>query len=192
MSIVNNLRIYDINRRLYPEIINSMPNVKASIINYSDFYYVSINNYLRKIKSTVELSEKDLSDIRFQITNLDNAINIYQDLLHEYKLDRTLKVYRILHFRDREIQEKEMSKFESGIYLDEGFMSSSIKPNGYQILGSSIKLEIDLTTLNYGAFIGNLSKFRTESEFLIRRGVPFKVLNIKEVPGHKLIKLKSF
>ena len=56
MSIVNNLRIYDINRRLYPEIINSMPNVKASIINYSDFYYVSINNYLRKIKSVHNLN----------------------------------------------------------------------------------------------------------------------------------------
>ena len=99
---------------------------------------------------------------------------MYQQYIKENGIDEKLETYRKIKMSP-EFQKRLYKMLDSGIYVDEAFMSTSIH--------NTAELEFDLLMTidaNYsdGAFIAPLSAIEGESEFLIDRNIPFVIMGI--------------
>lgn len=191
MSIIRNIKLDRINTVIFPNIISRYPDIQEAVINYSDDYFNAINKLLRKIPFSIQFNENEILELKKHIRSMDKAIEIYNTLIKQYDVDRDIVVVRKVNLWDSLLLQEQIKKIKSGIYIDPGFMSTSTTDSYHTISGTTIRFEIELTSLNYGAFIGGLAKYKTENEFLIKRGTPFKVKEHTEINGIHHVKLKS-
>ena len=76
-------------------------------------------------------------------------------------------------------------------YRDKGYMSATFDQEIAKKYGTGIVLEITLPKgKSTGAYIGNLSDWKIEKEYLIKHGSRFKVTGIADLGDNKLVSLK--
>lgn len=168
------------NYRLFPQLIKEDQELTNAVFEYTRNRYKDINNYLRDPNSM----------FRFECNNyvieIDKIMKMYQQYIKENGIDEKLETYRKIKMSP-EFQKRLYKMLDSGIYVDEAFMSTSIH--------NTAELEFDLLMTidaNYsdGAFIAPLSAIEGESEFLIDRNIPFVIEDYSEHASKKMLKIK--
>lgn len=186
--MIKNIKLY---RKLYELSYVEYPKVLSRDLSNSLGYYMGygfcyINSYLRKTDN--RYNEQKYVD------NIDEAIEVYQELLKKHNIDEPITVYRKMTITDKESFIKSL---KTGTFRDPAYLSTSLfsnRPchsfkNEYKIY-----FTIELTSLNYGAFISAFAKeekFGKEYEFLIKRDTEFDVLDIKQKGKKIFVKLRN-
>ena len=158
---------------------------KESLHNYSSDMYEKLNQSLRKRTNALAMSYMDYA-VRDTLSGLDEAFES-----EAASVPRALKVLRSVDMNHPLAKMAKKGELEPGyIYQDDGFISTSIRPNWKW--GGEMFLEISVPKGAKGIYIGptnshkGLSGHPDEYELLLNRGAKFKVLEI----GHERIKIE--
>lgn len=182
-NIIDDTKLYNFNKKIYPQLL------KKNGLFHSVYGY-TIDDH-RYINST--LRHQYLVSMKYgeQISEIDKAIELYYNSLKEYGLsdiEKPFKVNRKFVPTNSELT-RILYQIEEGTYTDLGYMSTSTG-NDFQSTGL-VTLEIEITSLNVGAFVYGLSIRPNEREFLIKRNIPFIVTDYQFKKDKHLIKLRS-
>lgn len=156
---------------------------KEEIVKYTGSDYRSINSALRDADKGYEKANMFMQR---RIDRIDQAIA-------KFELKKNLKVYRGSSARlvGGYTTAAEINAYMKGaIVQDKGFISTSAV-HGSQFSGK-IKYEIQVPRgKGRGAFVSPISNFKTENEFLLKRGTYFKVAGATtDSSGATVVKLK--
>ncbi|MDR0898766.1 MAG: ADP-ribosylating toxin [Lactobacillaceae bacterium] len=150
----------------------------ASINVYSR-NYEEMNNYLRGL--TKKASKKTLANIK----NIDKAMSSYKN-----PVKTTL--YRGLSTDGFKAGLLNGKKIKVGAkYQDKGYMSTSFDMAIAKKYATGVILQIEIPKgKNTGAYIGNISDWKIEKEYLLNHGSEFKITDVQKLGENKLITLK--
>lgn len=132
-----------------------------SITEYSGSYYKQTNMYLRNILPDLDITD----DLKQRIKNLDS-------ILSKNALNDNLILYRGVNV-------EEFNSWINGNTIDT-YKSSSIDETVLKYFGDGHKIIIKAPKNTKGFYLGKLSKFESEKEFLLHRGQKYKILKINE------------
>jgi hypothetical protein len=148
----------------------------AAINEYSK-NYGDMNNWLRG------LDKKASKTTKAEIKQIDQAFK-------KFKNPKQTTVWRGLS-TDGFMAGLKADKLKVGaVYQDKGYMSTTFDQEIALKYGTGIVLEITLPKgKSTGAYIGNLSDWKIEKEYLIKHGSQFKVTGISDLGDNKLVSL---
>lgn len=188
--MIKNIKLY---RKLYELSYVEYPKVLSRDLSNSLGYYMGygfcyINSYLRK-------TDNRYNEQKY-VNNIDEAIEVYQELLRKHNINESLTVYRKINIIDDKI-ESFIKSLKTGTFRDPAYLSTSLFNNRHcHSFKNEYKIyfTIELTSLNYGAFISAFAKeekFGKEYEFLIKRDTVFDVINVKQHGKKIFVKLRK-
>lgn len=183
-GIKQNIELYHFNKEVYPNLLKQQ-NLYRSVHEYTVDDHRIVNFYLRNPERLITLkAQKEIDDI-------DIAIDYYYQSLLEHGLTDIIKPFHVNRKFIPTSKELELilDMVKTGTYRDLGYMSTSTGDK----FGSSgiVTLDIEVTSLNIGAFLYGLSIREDEREFLIKRGLSFDVLDYSIKGDKYLIKLRN-
>ena len=149
---------------------------RTAIRKYTSSYYTPMNEWLRKQRPSKSFSANELKTLKETIKACETGLakGILRDdvLFHrQVRLDM-LEVY---------------SKARHGIFIDEGFVSTTpVKGSFTGTVDVEIKI---LAGTEIGAWIAPLSRYVEEYEFLLNRGSKFLIESIDTSGKRPLVKM---
>ncbi|MDR2660618.1 MAG: ADP-ribosyltransferase [Lactobacillaceae bacterium] len=147
-------------------------------INFYTRNYADINNYLRKISKNASSKTKN------QIKSIDKAFK-------KFKNPSKTTIYRGLDTKSflKGIEGKKLKK--NAVYTDLGYMSSTFDRAIAEKYSAGIVLSIQIPkNKNTGAYIGNISDWKIEKEYLIKHNSTFKITSWDKQGSNTLVNLK--
>ena len=151
-----------------------------SLYNYTGTFYKAANSYLRKTKKS--------DYIGYSPTDLKTRIKAIDTALSKFDLKNNIMVYRgsTNHLIGGAKTVEDVKKIVGSVVRDKGFMSTSTRKSS--AFSDDVHYEIKVPKgKGRGAYVGTVSHFGHEKEFLLNRGTQFKVLGAREGKFGKLI-----
>ncbi|MCT0025807.1 ADP-ribosyltransferase [Weissella confusa] len=153
----------------------STKEVKA--INEYSKNYGDMNNWLRSLDKKASSKTK-------------NEIKLIDSSFKKFKNPKTTTVWRGLSTDGFDAGLKGKLKV-GATYTDKGYMSATFDQEIAKKYATGIVLQIALPKgKSTGAYIGNLSDWKIEKEYLIKHGSQFKVTAVDDLGDNKLVSLK--
>ena len=180
-------KLYEIDNFEYPAAIEKDFDLRCAIKSYTKYGFDYVNPYLRPGKTN---SGEDY--VQKSIYFMDKAIELYQELLRKHNIDTSIKTYRKIVIHKDEI-DSFLEQLKTGTFIDKAYQSTSLINNYRYGYTNHYKVQMcfELTSLNCGAFIGGVSKYGNECEFLIKRDVPFEVIKVTQKGNKIKVRLRN-
>jgi hypothetical protein len=155
----------------------------TKIIQYSDYGYKDINEWLRNKNLPYMTDSEEMNGL---ISNLDSAIK-------KFTLENSVIAYRSVSVNYLKEVHDNLSDWKGEVYIDPGFMSSSLlkrvalnfKKKDFIIF----EIEVPKGKGN-AAYIRELSENEKEYELLIKRDARLKVLNVSKKDGNIVFEMR--
>lgn len=160
--------------------LNNNPEQFNSLYNYTGSFYKAANSYLRKTKKS-DYAGYSPTDLKARIKEIDTALS-------KFDLKNNIMVYRgsTNHLIGGAKTVDDVKKIVGSVVRDKGFMSTSTRKSS--AFSDDVHYEIKVPKgKDRGAYVGGVSHFGHEKEFLLNRGTQFKVLGAREGKYGKLI-----
>lgn len=161
---------------------NLSKDEKTSIYDYTVTAYMRINDYLR--------NKQDYEETSSYTKELKQKADIIQRSITQKPLKDNLIVYRYDNGGFAGINNiSELKNLKKGAILEtKGFLSTSVQRKAsFGNIGYEIKLKKGSKA---GQYIGGMSEFKSEKEFLIKNGAKMKILGTKMKDANYILELE--
>ena len=170
----------------YEDWYRNIDNVEEEEVNkYTGPWYKTVNAVLRSDDVYYDLDVYEQMEVDDSIASLDTAIA-------KFDLKKNLKVFRGSTsdlVGGYTTVEEINANIKGAIVRDKAYMSTSADKKSP--FTDEIRYEIQVPKgKGRGAFVAPISKFKSEDEFLLKRGTKFKVLGAVNRNGEVVVKLK--
>lgn len=170
----------------YENWYSSIDREEESQLNkYTGSWYWELNDSLRNSNFYDNLSPITQMAVDDSVAAMDTAIA-------KFDLKKNLTVYRgssshlVMGYGTAE---EINANLKGAIVMDKAYMSTSADKKSH--FDGEIQYEIQVPKgKGRGAFVAPISEFKSEDEFLLKRGTKFKVLGAKNRNGQVVVKLR--
>lgn len=175
---LNDDDLHDLGERYNNLDLRELSSIEKKGINcYTQEFYVDINKALRGLEY-----DKYYLDVFYDkldgINNLDEYVEMMKGVFERNKLKEDVILYRSI---DLEYSPPLFKRYAEGYnivgekFVDNAFVSTSLGEGNF--MGGDTTLKILAPKGTKGAYVGGLSDFRDEYEYLLSPGVEFEVVS---------------
>lgn len=150
---------------------------REAVIKYTSNYYEEMNGWLRGLMPETDFTAAEFDTLKQTILDCESALT-------QSELPENILVHR-------QVGRKMLDLYKAApnrIFHDEGFTSTTPVKGSFK---GSVDVEIKVPAgKGAGMWVDPISAFKGENEFLLNRGLKFKVLEIDESGKRPLVKLE--
>lgn len=163
-----------------PVLANMPPQIKHTLQNYTDKGYIAINGYLRG------KSEKTDNSVKQKIREIDSVMKkmktksdmtVYRGVSSDVSMGRTGTGKSLSQYSDQELIGKHL--------FDGAFVSTSVQENS--AFKRDTMLVISVPAGAHGIYLGDISLYKKQKEFLLDRNQDFIVRRVENKNNKRYI-----